>query len=136
MANDLIFNPETGMFEIEDKNISKSVKENDSADIVLKSRNGKEPTRKYDEKTGCFEYLDVGMRKKAVERKKLKLATDELQNRLDGIKKHFKRQNLINHIGKTGNSITGNISDVDRKTADIQSKHVKEYILRSKNKCD
>ena len=107
MEMNLVFNSETGMFE---KNSEIQTRyhfnENQTGDIILKSQNEKEPIKKYDEKTGCFEYSDFDIRKKVDDRKKLRLATDELQSRLDGIKKHLKRQNLENRIGKTGNSIT------------------------------
>lgn len=90
------------------------------------------PVRIYDERTGCFEYKDPELRKKAEERKKLKNIKDELQFRLNGIRKHLKRAGLENDIGKTGNPSTQELSEDNKKAGTIQKEHAKEYILRNR----
>lgn len=47
---------------------------------------------KYDGQTGCFEYKDAELRKKAEERKKRNAPKDELQFRLKGLK------NILNEL--------------------------------------
>jgi len=75
------------------------------------------------------------LRQKAMERRRNSLPT-ELQNRLDGIRKHLRRANLEADIGKTGDSITGQVSEKDKKVATIQTEHAKEYILRRRKQKD
>ncbi len=88
------------------------------------------PLCEFDEKTGEFEYLDSVMRKKSDTRKVRKSQTDELKHRESGIRKHLARAGLEENFGKTGDSLTGTVSDKDLRVAKIQQEHTKIYIKR------
>ena len=128
----IVFNSKTGEFEEvpENDGLNNAMSQPEEIEISFTE---KSPKRKYDERTGCFEYEDPELRQKAQERSKNNLTTDELQHRLDGLKKHLGRTGLDDDMGKTGNSSTGEISEQNRKVAKIQTEHAKEYILRSRN---
>ena len=56
--------------------------------------------------------------------------TDELKHRESGIRKHLARAGLEENFGKTGDSLTGTVSDKDLRVAKIQQEHTKIYIKR------
>lgn len=126
------FNEETGEFEeVAEDNSIKNASSNKSEDIEIRFTE-ESPIRRYDESTGCYEYKDPELKKIANERKNNHDIKDELQYRLTGIRKHLKRADLEDNIGKTGNSSTGKVSEQDKRVAKIQTKHAKEYILRNR----
>lgn len=88
------------------------------------------PLCEFDEKTGEFEYVDSVMRKKSDTRKVRKAQTDELKHRELGLRKHLARAGLEENFGKTGDSLTGTVSDKDLRVAKIQQEHTKIYIKR------
>ena len=96
--------------------------------------NDKTPLREFDCNTGEFEYTDPLLREKSDIRKTQKKVTDTLKLKQEGLKKHLKRANLNNKMGKTGNSSTGEISAENKKIAKIQAEHAKIYIKRYRNR--
>ncbi len=127
----LEFNEDTDQFEKADEDcqvnqMSKKIKE-------LEMRlSEKAPIRVYNEQTGMFEYKDPELRKKAKQRYENKDTGDKYQKRSDGLKKHLGRVDLLDDMGKTGNSENGKISEKNRRVASIQTQHAKEYILRDR----
>lgn len=111
--------------------------DSDKIDISLEELELKErniPAKRFDEQTGAFVYKDDQLREKAEKRKLASNYHDEIQTRLQGLKKHLSRKGLENELGKTGNSSTGEVSEQDKKVAAIQTEHAKSYILRHRNR--
>ena len=94
------------------------------------NENPKVPVREFDDRTGEFEYADPEIRKKSDVRKEHKKLTDELEHRRSGLEKHLSRAKLGDKFGKTGDSLTGKVSDEDAMVAKIQQEHTKIYIRR------
>ncbi|MBQ9235211.1 MAG: nucleotidyltransferase domain-containing protein [Alphaproteobacteria bacterium] len=105
-----------------DENIEDGISTNavDLENLEIKFE-GKAPVRRYDERTGCFEYKDEQLRDKARQRKEQSSCDDILQQRLRGLKKHLGCAGLGEHIGKTGNSSTGEVSEQDKTS--LRYKH-------------
>lgn len=97
-------------------------------------KNDKAPLREFDDRTGDFEYADPSLREKASLRKDQNTLTDTLKMKQQGLRKHLKRKNLEDKMGKTGNSSTGEISEENKEVAKIQSEHAKIYIKRYRNR--
>ena len=96
--------------------------------------NDKAPLREFDDRTGEFEYADPSLREKTTLRKDQNTLTDTLKMKQQGLRKHLKRKNLEDKMGKTGNSSTGEISEENKEVAKIQSEHAKIYIKRYRNR--
>lgn len=125
------FNENTGQFEEVVEDCRANLPSGKIKELEMKLSE-KSPVRVYNEQTGMFEYKDPELRKKEEQRFENRDTGNKYQKRLDGLKKHLGRVGLEDDIGKTGNSVNGEISEKDRKVASIQVEHAKEYILRDR----
>ena len=93
--------------------------------------NRKAPERRYNEKTGEFEYADESVRKLQELRSKLRYG-DPLENKQNCIRQGLEEVGLSGNMGKTGDSKTGEITEKHKKTSDSQIEDAKEVMLRNK----
>ncbi|MCI5634425.1 MAG: hypothetical protein MR350_03095 [Alphaproteobacteria bacterium] len=127
------FNEATGEFEEVAENADNTIDNASAGTTKLEIKfSEKAPIRTYCEETGLFEYEDKQLRDKVRQRKKQQHNNDALEQRLSGLKKHLRRADLEEHIGKTGNSSIGEVSEQNKNVAKIQTQHAKDYILRSR----